>query len=660
MEQTGYIYEDSANGIALLNAEVTTSSKKIKGLYQEYNFAAEAVEDATDVYMRAVKSGNEMLIEDAKAQLDEITATAKDVQTTFMSELSSFLDQVNDAVATSAALIAHDFSEALGGVFDDLDNAMDVYTQKKTIDEYFLDPTNKAFALDEMVREINKAMEDVTDPAILAKYQTWLDKVNAARADGVSLTQTQVDILKAEFELEKLRDQYQDARAAKNTMRLARDASGNWSYIYSSDSGDDEDAEAEIQEKINNIYNMHKEAADEASEAWLQLQVDYDDYIQAIDWIQYEHDEKYKQEVDQRIKWYQEQSNLYAQTVEYHNAAIGRSFDQTTLGVITDMDTMEAANNAYLKNHSDMTDALHKNYLEWQEVVEDVCAAIEMDVDDLEDIIASETKKIINENKVVEASFKSLNTEAKSAMNDLYLYEVEWVQMWVNTIQPAIDKTKELIETISGIEKQYAGSSDAVYANKLSEMYYMYEDLKNLSATRTLGAQEQAMYDALTQANIAKNTGEDTSYYNSTEWLEYMRAYAQAAGYQLVATADGYKYMRTTGFYIQAFGSGGLATDPGLAVIGEAGKELVLNPSDTENILAAVAMIREFVQGSFGANVQSLTSALSNLQPAAGDTTNATTNHVVIKADFPNVTAREEIEAAFNNLLNRAQQYNVG
>jgi hypothetical protein len=42
-------------------------------------------------------------------------------------------------------------------------------------------------------------------------------------------------LLKAKFEIQKAQDAYEEAQNAKNTMRLARDASGNWNYVYSSD-----------------------------------------------------------------------------------------------------------------------------------------------------------------------------------------------------------------------------------------------------------------------------------------------------------------------------------------------------------------------------------------------------------------------------------------
>ena len=39
------------------------------------------------------------------------------------------------------------------------------------------------------------------------------------------------------------------------------------------------------------------------------------------------------------------------------------------------------------------------------------------------------------------------------------------------------------------------------------------------------------------------------------------------------------------------------------------------------------------------------------------DNSSSVDQNVVISADFPNVSSRDEIEAAFDNLINRAAQY---
>jgi len=93
--------------------------------------------------------------------------------------------------------------------------------------------------------------------------------------------------------------------------------------------------------------------------------------------------------------------------------------------------------------------------------------------------------------------------------------------------------------------------------------------------------------------------------------------------------------------------SGNLFGTPSLTTIAENGPEIVLNPTDTENLLRAVAMLRQ---------IPSVSLSSVGINGDSGATAVATQT-VTINADFPNVSARDEIQEAFNNLLNQAAQY---
>ena len=91
-----------------------------------------------------------------------------------------------------------------------------------------------------------------------------------------------------------------------------------------------------------------------------------------------------------------------------------------------------------------------------------------------------------------------------------------------------------------------------------------------------------------------------------------------------------------------------------LAVLHE--KELVLNKQDTSNILSAVDIVRRLNDSIsdlwIGRN--HLSSDLIFPTNYNGDTLQ---QDVHIEASFPNVSDRNEIEEAFNNLINTASQY---
>ena len=105
-----------------------------------------------------------------------------------------------------------------------------------------------------------------------------------------------------------------------------------------------------------------------------------------------------------------------------------------------------------------------------------------------------------------------------------------------------------------------------------------------------------------------------------------------------------------TGGYTGAWGTAGK-----LAMLHE--KELVLNRWDTENILNVVSMVRELAK-SIDFNAQLTSQGLGALSiAAAANPDHKLEQEVIIRAEFPGVRDRHEIEEAFTSLVNRATQF---
>ena len=97
-------------------------------------------------------------------------------------------------------------------------------------------------------------------------------------------------------------------------------------------------------------------------------------------------------------------------------------------------------------------------------------------------------------------------------------------------------------------------------------------------------------------------------------------------------------------------------------------KELILNKNDTQNILSAVAAVRELapallekigqsLNGQILAGRSLMESRMNVYKPSFSTEAQPIEQNVIIQADFPGVSAAVEIEAALNNLINDATQY---
>ena len=123
--------------------------------------------------------------------------------------------------------------------------------------------------------------------------------------------------------------------------------------------------------------------------------------------------------------------------------------------------------------------------------------------------------------------------------------------------------------------------------------------------------------------------------------------------------AFAYDWNALRNYFYSTFESGGYTGEWGnggkFAMLHQ--KELVLNASDTENILGAVEMIRS-ISKSIDLNAMASQFAIGNLHAASANYGgNELDQNVTITAEFPNATDRNEINEAFKMLINEASQY---
>ncbi len=105
-----------------------------------------------------------------------------------------------------------------------------------------------------------------------------------------------------------------------------------------------------------------------------------------------------------------------------------------------------------------------------------------------------------------------------------------------------------------------------------------------------------------------------------------------------------------TGGYTGAWG-----TEGRMAMLHQ--KELVLNAHDTENFLMATGILREIVAKIELNQLSSLLNLDAIMEGLSQNSVSNLQQNITIQAEFPDATNHNEIELAFENLLNRASQY---
>ena len=282
---------------------------------------------------------------------------------------------------------------------------------------------------------------------------------------------------------------------------------------------------------------------------------------------------------------------------------------------------------------------------------------------------------------IEEVEYKTVDmvNTAEAYLNDLrgYVNEVEnaWEEV-VSRIQEAISALQEYLnmsEAVSAEEARRQAVAAAQAANEAASVSYGGSSGGSGGggggARSTAKSARESGYDYYTDPNGARNTLAIIKDGTTVEIVGYNGTSTAGGG---VGTTREYilnKWAREHGY--STFKTGGYTGDwdnqsGKLAVLHE--KELVLNATDTENMLAAVNAIRDIaglnesisqtIANSIGQLiVKAMGAGNTNISTINNSTSDNTNNTFNITAEFPNANDVQTIRDAILSLPNIASQY---
>lgn len=681
---------------AIADARISTSRTNMELSQAKYD----TYKEQYDEWMKQVEDFQRVHGDDI-ASYDEATAAAwnkidetrqelyngmQESEEEIYSNFSELVQNVADAIEVGAQIITEQTVESLDGLFNDFAAMTETWDQMETLRTFFLEDYDKAYQLESLLRDIDDVMKDVTDPKAMNEYLALIDEINAANQEGVDITQTDVDLLKAKFELQKAQDAYEEQMNAKNTMRLARDASGNWNYVYSQDGQQTEDAVQALADAQYNYDKLLHEARDESSQLWLQTQQEFFEWQEQIDQSRLQWDTAYREQVQRTYDYYLALTERYAGQVDKYNNMLGDSYADTTLGIITQYGSMEEAQAAYTEQHAQYTEKLEQNTKDYEQTVDEAADEIGIDYDDLAWDVTEAAEDIMGQNELLKGDIWDLQGQASDALSAMS------ADVWsnVNSMISAIQALEAEIEAALALLRQLTdqstnGGNTAFDANR----NYTATGYNALIAQGIINPgdvdQVRDFFENTTQGQLIAQEYENkvkddylsgkTPWYDSEKTKEdFINAMEQAVANGTLQGNKEYDEGDTSNFanavgdkgshYNDIYGtprtaSGGLIRTPQVRSVAEDGAELILNNTDTQNILDAVRNMREVVRMRMSSmNTDIAKQTEGNAQKTVINKDIQQVDQTVsIDATFPNVSVAAEIEEALNNLINQAVQY---
>lgn len=694
------------NEIDLLKARREELDKANKSLGVSTDEQGRLIEGLVSDIKELENVGDITIMEDsAKAysqklqdQINEIDQQVHEKQMELISLASDYLNAIKDQWIENIELIGQKTKDTL---YEGLEWAIDKYEDLTDLSELYLTNTRKIYELNKLNRNIQADINKLDSVAAKTKLRDLMKDINGYYADNVKMSEYELKNLQAQYELRLAEIALEDARNAKSEVRLTRDNEGRWGYMYTANTEEVDKAEQELEDKQYALQQLQEDTLKDAGEKILSLQ---NDYIDAMTELQSSDlsDEQKKQRAEELTSLYQQQLNYYYKTYAQALEASGLAYEETILGQATNtkslQEVMETFGHASIEMTGQMMSETQKYQENFIQMVNDITGAQVTSYEDAQkawQTYMADTQKQLQEstkaatdnfNEVAKA-IKDMSVQFKKMIEELmvYLARLSGEDMSLLFYSALANGDYEMAERYAKARRQKIDSNPGEYGQYDWNKEQMEQIIDEKQKKDTPMSQEQRdailttakePYSAKTDWSLAmRNALAAGDYDKAGQYAEYRAykvhndaslknlAWTEA---QLQAEIDQYaqdvskmspeqkrRILATASQYDTGGYTGSWGNEGRWALLHE--KELVLNKNDTSNLLTTITLLHDLMARLDQASAWS---ALRELTPAsAAATTEILEQNVHIEALFPNAVDHNEIEQAFENIVNLASQY---
>lgn len=636
----------------------------------------------------------------------------------------STLEAIGELYENTVKKIIDSLDKALSGsTLDELSDSYDRYSDEQ---DRFLTKTTQLYEITKLSNEIQKEIDATDNPARKQKLKDLQAYVNALGEQN-KLSEYELEYAQAKYDLTLKEMALEEAKNSKTNLRLVRNSQGNWTYQYTADQDNIANAQQEYQDALNNLYKMSLDRVSELEKEIISINEEMKEALEGIERDNYETAEEYEAALLEVRNFYQkklydvyDQYNIARRNLEQdtYDLTLALTNDAILAG--------ERAKEGYNQNIAEMierlcgegedsfvgaTDAaieeLVNNWQEWKDAVDEVAEFVELTEDDIIDktgeltdssnelkdtIVGEVIPAIMNEIEAVRQEVLAFNNAKAALANLKAMYEnfistLKIAEGQAKATAEAIDRSSAATGTLTSNKGGGSGGDGGgnrggntgggpkdnpdppVNNNTNTKAYYTASVspwIGGIDSTQTRYSTRAACLSAIT--SDIKGYGKPGVTYTYTISQHSNGKITTSKGTYRVPGSSSSSSSKGSNSYKdnRAFDTGGYTGDWGtsdgkIAVLHQ--KELVLNASDTRNMLKAVKVTRDMAPSLKAIENEMNFKVLRNMSMSnianlnIPKTQGELQQSVRIEASFPNVSNSNEIETAFNNLINEAAQF---
>ena len=222
-----------------------------------------------------------------KEMYEELYAQAEEgsqEQLKYKERLYELEDQINSKVLEHIKLIKEDYKNTVNQVYDELEKKLTGGLSLSELEEEWDRTKEKAEKYYDTVEGLyhiqtlsNNMMKEVDNVSLKnqQKLKALHDKEIAYLKDKKDLTEYDIQAAEARYQITLKEIALEEAQQNKNSMKLVRDTSGNWTYQYVADQDIIRDKTQEIADAYHNLYQLANDAYKNNADSIIDLNKNY-------------------------------------------------------------------------------------------------------------------------------------------------------------------------------------------------------------------------------------------------------------------------------------------------------------------------------------------------------------------------------------------------
>lgn len=682
--------------------------------YDQLNQVSQATIANNQAAINELKQ-NIALWQDMLASMEEGSEEWKTINEYITDAQQELLEKTSDTVEEMLEMYERGVNDILDkwigstGMGDDLDWIAEEWELINRNADYYLDDVNAAYEIQKLQGKYLDLLDDANGLDVQNQITQQMAQQLSYLREKDKLSEYDVQYANAQLEILQKTIALQEAQRNKSQLQLRRDNQGNYSYVYTADENDTRAAQGDLLDAQNNAYNLSKDQMQQAQADSLSALQDARDTLEQI-WtnanLTLEEKTKRTQTIIDSLKEYlagtseqlsesekniindfigmcdiltdendERLQDVYEQIINGNKDAFDQIDTRWQTSITNWLDNIEKFNDATDQSFQGLID----NFESYQGQLDELGDLAGMTFDNMSDSI----QNAVDKTNDLASSTSSFISQLKNDAGTVKEYEAALAEMTAK-IQDAENGMRAYQEQVNQLQQNLTAKEqeNANLTSQVQDLQSQIDALKNPPASSGGGGGGGGGGGA--DSNLAWGIAQAIwTYGKASGWGndpvrsgKLTRAYGSGFARQVQSIINQYERsgklvnydsMKYSSYNLIGYDTGGYtgrdwtASEKANGKIGLLHeKELVLNKTDTENILNAVDMVRSMVALGRNGNYNDIIRQSNNVVDMASvvqplDDMGQTIYQV--ECTFPNATNVDEIQRAILTLPDIAPQY---